>query len=101
MTFLKCRPAIIKSMTAGTYCVTSMEKDRPNTYNIEGGKAIDSPNEKHDLNLTSMPSTEYLITYFLLGIDTYTKKMEGHKWKAYSMLSVAPIFLATIMERYE
>ena len=88
-------------MTAGTYCVTSKKKDRPNTYNIEGGTAIDSPNEKHDLNLTSMPSIEYLITYFLLGIDTYTKKIEEDKWKAYSILNVAPIFLATIMERYE
>ena len=88
-------------MTAGTYCVTSMEKDRPNTNNIKGCTAIDSPNEKHDLNLTSMPSIEYLITYFLLGIDTYTKKIEGDEWKAHSILSVATIFLATIMERYK
>ena len=88
-------------MTAGTYCVTNKENDRSNTYNIEGGTAIDSPNKKHDLNLTSMPSIEYLITYFLLGIGTIAKKIEGDKWKAYSILSVAPIFLATIMERYE
>ena len=48
-----------------------------------------------------MLSIEYLITYFLLGIDIYSKKNEGDKWKAYSFSSVAPIFLATIMERYE
>ena len=88
-------------MTAGTYCVTSKEKDRPNTYNIKGGTAIDSPNEKHDLNLTSMPSIEYPIMYFLLSIDTYTKNVEGDKWKVYSILSVAQIFLARIMERYD
>ena len=88
-------------MTAGTYCVTSKENDRPNTYNIEGGTAIDSPNDKHDHNLTSMPIIEYLITYFLLGIDIYTTEIEWDKWKAYSILSFTPIFLATIMERYE
>ena len=88
-------------MTAGTYCVTSQEKDRPDTYNIEESTAIHSPNEKHDLNLTSMSSIEYLITYFPLGIDIFTKKIKGDKWEAYSILSVAPIFLATIMKRYE
>ena len=81
MTFLKCRPPIINSMTAGTYCVTSKEKDRLNTSNIEGSTAIDSPNDKHDLNLTSMLSIEYLITYFLLGIDICTTKIQWDKWK--------------------